>query len=71
MAIFRDFRKGDVLTVHLMDGTTCAGVFLRSSRNFLRLSAGKIEANGALRDLLSERLHVPRQLIKLVEVVSA
>lgn len=63
-----DFRKGDVVTIHLADGTSCAGVFLGQSRRFIRLSHGRVEANDVMVDLRSERLLVPRGLVKLVEV---
>jgi hypothetical protein len=65
--IFRDFQRGDVLMVHLSDGTTVAGTFLRLSKNFLQLTGGKIEAAGMLHEMRSERLLVPRGVIRLVE----
>lgn len=66
----REFRRGDVVTVHLKGGSTSAGVFVRWGRHFLVLSAGKIEAGGALRELKSERLLIPHGEIAQVEVTS-
>jgi len=64
----RDYRRGDDLTIHLVDNTTVRGLFLRRSRLFVHVDEYSIEAAGELRRMKGERLLVPRALVKLVEV---
>lgn len=71
MSAFREFRRGDDLTVHLKDGTSVRGAFLRRTRNYLQLDEYSIEAAGGLHRMLGVRLLVPRGDVKLVEVNGA
>jgi hypothetical protein len=65
----RDYRRGDVLRIHLVDDSSVDGVLLRESRRFIHLEKGRVEGGGVLHALKSERLLVPRVGVKLVEVV--
>jgi hypothetical protein len=65
----RDLKRGLVLRIHLTDQTTVEGSLVRASRAFVHLTSGRIEAGGVLHETTSERVLVPRGLVKLVEVV--
>jgi hypothetical protein len=67
---FRDFSRGDALTVHLDDDSTVAGVYRAVSRRYLRLERYSIEANGVLHAMKGDALLVPVVRIKIVEVVA-
>lgn len=68
MKYFRDFCRGDLLTIHLSDNTTVAGVFERITRKNVHLTRGEMEAGQAMRVLTSEKLVVPRDNVKAYEV---
>lgn len=70
MKRFRDFSRGEALTVHLDDDSTVAGVFRGASRRYLRLERYSIEANGVLHAMKGDGLLVPVGRVKMVEVVS-
>ena len=68
VASIREIPRGAVVSVHLTDGTSAGGTVVRVSRHFVTMTAGKLEANGAMHELVSERLLIPRRLVKAVEV---
>ena len=68
MSILRDFTRGNLLTVHLVDATTVVGAFVRRSRRSLVLEHYSIEANGTMHAMKGDRLVVPLGNIKIVEV---
>jgi hypothetical protein len=68
---FREFRRGDDLTVHLKDGTSVRGSFVRVSRSYVQLEEYSIEAGGQMLRMKGVRLLVPRGEVKLVEVNGA
>jgi hypothetical protein len=65
-----DYRRGNVLRVHLIDNSSVEGTFLRSTRTYLHLQEGSIEGDGRLVRVSSERVLVPVRQVKLVEVMS-
>lgn len=66
----RDYRRGDLLTVHDRDGATVKGAFVRRTRRYLHLERYAVEAGGELVAMKGDRLLVPRANEKLVEVVN-
>lgn len=67
--IRRDYRRGDLLTIHGTDGASVQGAYLRGTRRYLQVEKYAIEAGGELRSMKGDRLLVPRSSIRLVEVV--
>lgn len=60
-----------MVSVHLLDGSTVAGRVTRSTRGYLHLAEHRVEAGGVLHELASERMLVPLDRVKLIEVVQA
>jgi hypothetical protein len=60
-----------MVSVHLLDGSTVAGRVARCTRGYVHLVEHRVEANGVMHELASQRMLVPMDRVKLVEVVQA
>ena len=64
----RDIKRGECITVHLLDGKSAAGRVVRCSRHALHLVEQQLEMSGVMHELTSQRLIIPMDVVKAVEV---
>lgn len=67
--IRRDYRRGDLITVHKKDGSTVRGTYVRRTRRYMHLERYAIEAGGELVQMKGDRLLVPLVNEEITEVV--
>lgn len=63
----REPRPGINVTIHLSDGGSVQGRVERTTRSYIYLVEHRIEVDGTMHEMRTERLMVPIQLVRLIE----